>query len=221
MEFRPLGDSALIAHGFGDTRWRDAASFAVALRNTMPTGVIEVISAFDSVAIHYDPLRCESADQFVIDVRSWAADAFEHDVPTVSKTDRRQIQIPVRYGRTAGPDLAEIADAIGAPVDDVIRLHSSAEYRVLAIGFMPGFGYLGGLPDVLKVPRRVEPRTRVEEGSVGIGGPYTGVYPFNSPGGWHLIGHTELKLFDPTTPEGSLLRVGDIVRFVPVDENNR
>ncbi|EPX7646663.1 5-oxoprolinase subunit PxpB, partial [Escherichia coli] len=100
----------------------------------------------------------------------------------------------------------------------VVELHSSVEYVVWFLGFQPGFPYLGSLPEQLHTPRRAEPRLLVPAGSVGIGGPQTGVYPLATPGGWQLIGHTSLSLFDPARDEPILLRPGDSVRFVPQKE---
>ena len=97
---------------------------------------------------------------------------------------------------------------------EVVKQHCAAEYQVFFMGFQPGFAYLGGLPEALATPRRAQPRTRVPAGSVGIGGSQTGVYPASSPGGWQLIGHTRLKLFDPTAAQPTLLQPGDRVRFV-------
>ena len=126
------------------------------------------------------------------------------------------VGLPTLYGGEHGPDLEAVANAAGLPVDETIRLHAAAEYTVGAIGFKPGFPYLTGLPTELQTPRQATPRTRVPAGSVGIGGPYTGVYPSESPGGWNLIGQTPLRLFDVNRPECSLLRIGDRVRFEPI-----
>jgi KipI family sensor histidine kinase inhibitor len=122
-------------------------------------------------------------------------------------------EIPVRYGGEMGPDLGVLAREKGMTEGELIRLHSSTTYTVLAMGFMPGFGYLGGVPEVLRAARLSRPRVRVPAGSVAIGGLYTGVYPFESPGGWNIIGHTSARLFDVGSPSPALLRVGQRVRF--------
>jgi KipI family sensor histidine kinase inhibitor len=129
----------------------------------------------------------------------------------------RTVEVPVWYGGEAGCDLEEVARRLGLSMDEVVSLHSQAEYGVEAIGFAPGFPYLSGLPERLHLPRRDTPRTRIPAGSVGIGGAQTGVYPLETPGGWNLIGRTPLRLFDPGRAEPSLLRVGDRVRFVPLE----
>ncbi|KAA6104097.1 MULTISPECIES: 5-oxoprolinase subunit PxpB [unclassified Pantoea] len=130
----------------------------------------------------------------------------------------RQVEIPVVYGGAGGPDLVEVARAADLTSQQVVELHSSADYVVYFIGFQPGFPYLGGLDERLHTPRRAEPRLVVPGGSVGIGGSQTGIYPLAAPGGWQLIGHTPLRLFDPQQQPPTLLRPGDSVRFVPQRE---
>lgn len=132
--------------------------------------------------------------------------------------DSRFIEIPVVYGGAGGPDLGEVARHAGLSEKQVVELHSSIDYVVWFLGFQPGFPYLGGLPEQLATPRRAEPRLQVPAGSVGIGGAQTGIYPLVSPGGWQLIGHTPLPLFDSKRDEPVLLRPGDTVRFVPQKE---
>lgn len=133
---------------------------------------------------------------------------------TVSAQAGRLVEIPVRYGGKWGPDLANIAAHTGLSVDEIIRIHSEAEYTVFFIGFQPGFAYLGGMPAGLTTPRRSSPRQAVPAGSVAIGGAQTGVYPKTSPGGWQILGHTDVVLFDPSRNEPSLWMPGDRVKFV-------
>lgn len=130
----------------------------------------------------------------------------------------RHIDIPVIYGGAEGPDLEEVARLHNLTTRQTVEMHSSAEYVVYFLGFQPGFGYLGGLPEALHTPRRAVPRVKVPQGSVGIGGSHTGVYPLASPGGWQIIGNTPLALFDPQASSSTLLRPGDSVRFVPQKE---
>ncbi|MDN6833766.1 MAG: 5-oxoprolinase subunit PxpB [Enterobacterales bacterium] len=130
----------------------------------------------------------------------------------------RHIDIPVIYGGAEGPDLEDVARLHNLTARQAVEMHSSAEYVVYFLGFQPGFGYLGGLPDALHTPRRAVPRVKVPQGSVGIGGSHTGVYPLASPGGWQIIGNTPLALFDPQASSSTLLRPGDSVRFVPQKE---
>lgn len=128
----------------------------------------------------------------------------------------RLVEIPVHYGGGAGPDLADVARHCGLPPDEVVRLHTQARYRVFCLGFQPGFAYLGGLDSRLHTPRRDTPRLTIPAGSVAIGGSQTGVYPLITPGGWHIIGSTALRLFDPAAQPAALLQPGDTVRFVEV-----
>lgn len=132
--------------------------------------------------------------------------------------ESRNIEIPVIYGGESGPDLALVARHAKLSEKQVVELHASVDYVVWFLGFQPGFPYLGGLPDVLATPRRAEPRLRVPAGSVGIGGVQTGIYPLQTPGGWNLIGRTDVPLFNPSLPEPVLLRPGDTLRFIPHKE---
>lgn len=141
--------------------------------------------------------------------------------PQLSDADvpGRNIEIPVSYGGTNGPDLEAVAAHCSLTAERIIALHSTATYRVYCLGFLPGFAYLGGLDPALEVPRLASPRLRVPAGSVAIGGSQTAVYPSDSPGGWHIIGHTQIGLFDPHSAQPTLLLPGDSVRFVPKEES--
>ncbi|MFD5753085.1 5-oxoprolinase subunit PxpB [Streptomyces sp. NPDC127033] len=124
------------------------------------------------------------------------------------------VELPVRYD---GADLAEVAALWGVAEQEVVRIHTATEFRVAFCGFAPGFGYLTGLPERYAVPRRTTPRTAVPAGSVGLAGPYTGVYPRSSPGGWRLIGTTDAVLWDTARTPPALLAPGTRVRFTAVD----
>lgn len=125
-------------------------------------------------------------------------------------------KIPVRYGGKFGPDLEDLATIKQLSPQEIIDLHTSVEYYVYMIGFIAGFPYLGGLPEILHQPRRNEPRVRVPAGSVGIGGAQTGIYPVEAPGGWHLIGQTSTQLFQPKSRPPAVIQPGDRIRFVEV-----
>ncbi|UYB43809.1 5-oxoprolinase subunit PxpB [Streptomyces sp. Je 1-4] len=146
------------------------------------------------------------------DPRGLIAELAAWDIPPLTAGDRPTVEIPVRYD---GPDLADVAALWGVTPDEVVRLHSATEFHVAFCGFAPGFGYLTGLPERLHVPRRDTPRTKVPVGSVALAGPYTGVYPRSSPGGWQLIGTTGTVLWDPRREPAALLAPGTRVRFVP------
>lgn len=171
-----------------------------------PAGILDVVPAFDGVCVQYDPhvfLFNELRDLLDAKLSNATVSAQQHS--------SRIVTIPVRYD---GPDLHVIAQHARLSMDDVVAIHVSGTYEVQMIGFAPGFGYLTGLDQRLATPRRETPRTHVVAGSVGIGGEFTGVYPVDSPGGWHLIGHTELRMFDAARSEPTMLQPGDIVRFV-------
>ncbi|SPE48234.1 Sporulation inhibitor KipI [Streptomyces netropsis] len=144
------------------------------------------------------------------DPRALAEDLTSWSIPPLTAAGSAAVVLPVRYD---GADLAEVAALWRVPEDEVPRIHSGLEFRVAFCGFAPGFGYLTGLPERLRVPRRSTPRTAVPAGSVGLAGPYTGVYPRSSPGGWQLIGRTDAALWDPAREPAALLAPGTRVRF--------
>lgn len=151
--------------------------------------------------------RATSVERELVDIAAHLPDAGS------SATDARVHTVPVRYD---GADLDEVAERVDLTRDDVIQRHSSREYHVLALGFLPGWAYLGPLDPALRLPRRTTPRTRIPAGAVAIAGLQTGVYPRVSPGGWHLIGTTDVVLFDVNREQPALFRPGDRVRFVAV-----
>ena len=169
------------------------------------------VPAHASVLVPYDPVAI-GLDQVTRIVEACS----RVSAPAVGEPGARApIEIPVRYGGEDGPDLDEVAALHDLRAIDVIELHAGAMYRVLFLGFAPGFAYLGGLPAPLVTPRKATPRARVPAGSVGIAGEQTGVYPLAMPGGWQLIGRTDAQLWDVTRASPALLRSGDRVRFVP------
>lgn len=170
------------------------------------------IPAYASVLLPFDPLVLEEAA--VRDMIAVALDAAGD--PSMTPDRARVISVPVRYGGPDGPDLAEAAARTGRTEADVMRLHAAVEYRVFCVGFVPGFPYLGLVPEELALPRRPTPRLHVPAGSVAIAGRQTGIYPADTPGGWHLIGRTDLPVWDPRREPPALLEPGARVRFVPV-----
>ena len=138
--------------------------------------------------------------------------ATDQSAPAASVLHR----IPVSYGGPFGPDLGDVASTAGVSEEDLISLHSAPVYRVFMLGFSPGFAYMGPVAPAIALPRRTTPRTRVPAGSVAIAGQQTGIYPSDSPGGWHLIGRTSGKPFDPDRAEPFLFKAGDCVQFYPV-----
>lgn len=207
----PLGDQAVLAY-FADEP--AAVRFAAAVRAAAPPWLHDVVPAYASAGIFFDAdeIGLNDAIAFVDRVASSAsADPTQHSVLST-----RHFSIPVCYEMQL--DLPRVCEHTGLSPDDVIRLHTGTEYTVYAIGFVPGFPYLGYLPpELCGVGRLASPRVRVEPGSVGLTGRQTGIYPLPRPGGWNLIGRTPLVIVD--VADGFFpLRVGDRVRFERIDE---
>ena len=139
--------------------------------------------------------------------------AWYEELPPLAVAERFLWKIPVCYDLDLGLDLDETAQSLGFSVDELIRLHTSHEYTVFGIGFLPGFMYLGGLPAALETSRRKEPRLKVKKGSVGLAGKQTGIYPQESPGGWNIIGNCPIPIFDSTKEKPCFIEVGDKVQF--------
>jgi inhibitor of KinA len=174
-------------------------------------GVVELHPAYASLLVRFDALRHDAAS-IERQLRLRLDRLTDHAAP-----EPRSFEIQVRYGGEDGPDLPEVAAAVGLTTDDVVRAHAATDYEVAFVGFSPGFPYLLGLPESLATPRRASPRRRVPAGSVAIAGLQCGIYPVASPGGWNVIGRTRLALFDASRPSAALLAPGDRVRFVPIE----
>ena len=175
-------------------------------------GVVDVIPAFCSLLINYDP-RVLSYDE----LKKRMKRLLKMDIKT-GESRKRVFEIPVCYGGKYGPDLANIAEHAGLTEEEVIKIHSSRDYLIYMLGFLPGFCYLGGLDERIHTPRLANPRLKINAGSVGIGGSQTGIYPLDSPGGWQLMGMTPVKTYDPDREVPILLSAGDYIRFIPVEE---
>lgn len=211
MEIQPASDRSLLV-SFGEEISAEAHRRVRCLLETLgtpPPGVLNLHPAFASVLIDFDPRRRRHSD-----IEEWVRSRFDAIDPDIS-AGSRTVDIPVCYGGECGPDLDDVARHSGLDPAEVVARHSAATYLVYFLGFSPGFPYLGGLPPELATPRLSAPRKSVPAGSVAIGGSQTGVYPMESPGGWRIIGRTELRLFDPNVDPPALLRTGDSVRFVP------
>ncbi|MCU6761109.1 Sporulation inhibitor kipI [uncultured Roseburia sp.] len=175
-------------------------------------GVVDLIPAFCSLLINYDPRvitysklkkRLEKLLKLEVEAK---------------QSVKKVIEIPVCYGGEYGPDLDNIAEHAGLNREEVIKIHSSRDYLIYMLGFLPGFSYLGGLDERIHTPRLANPRIKISAGSVGIGGSQTGIYPLDSPGGWQLLGMTPVKTYDPNRNQPILFEAGDYIRFVPVSE---
>jgi KipI family sensor histidine kinase inhibitor len=172
------------------------------------------VPAAASVLVPFDPLSIDS-DEAARIVAELGVLADVDDPPDDSAARRPTVEIEVRYGGPDGPDLAAVAETHGLRPNDIVELHAGSTWTAMFLGFAPGFAYLGPLPPELATARRATPRERVPAGSVAIGGDQTAVYPFSMPGGWQVIGHTDVVMWDLARAQPNLLGPGDRVRFVP------
>jgi inhibitor of KinA len=214
----PFGDSALLVvlgaevdPKVNERVHRLAAAVRRLAANDARFG--QPVPAFASLLVPTD-LRAAGPEELIdtlSDAIEPAAGASAEPLP-----EPRRHEIPTRYGGIDGPDLDELAARHNLRPSDVIDLHASVDYRVYMLGFAPGFAYLGRVPSEIATPRRSTPRQRVEAGSVAIGRDQTGIYPFDTPAGWHVVGRTDTKVWDPGAERPALFAPGDAVRFVPV-----
>lgn len=209
------GDSALLIE-FGkeinpETN-RKITAIVQLMREQHIEGIVDVIPAFCSLLINYDP-RVLSYEELKERMENLLK------IETKTETTRKRIfEIPVCYGGEYGPDIDNIAEHAGLSVNEVIKIHSSKDYLIYMLGFLPGFTYLGGLDERIHTPRLASPRLTIRAGSVGIGGSQTGIYPLDSPGGWQLMGLTPVRTYDPERQTPILVEAGDYIRFIPIDE---
>src|SRR5438309_9816513 len=204
VRVHPLGDTALIAE-LGTRLDTALNTRAIALASALKKrrDVRQAVPAHGNVTVQFDP------DQIAYDALGAAIRRLATKRPPIEEPGRLH-RIPVVYD---GPDLNQVASSLGVTPRQVIELHGRPIYRAFLIGFVPGWAYLGPLPDELVLPRRPVPRTLVPAGSVAIAGPQTGIYPLPTPGGWHLIGRTSVQLFLRDSDPPSLFRIGDRVKF--------
>lgn len=217
VTLRPLGDSAFtidLAGDMGEEATRRVAQATTLLRTAAESGhipgLVEVVRALRSVTVHYDPLATRRAviEASVTEVLAKGAE----DVDGVE----RQWLLPACYDPALAPDLEEAARTLDLSPDEVVARHVGRVFRVHMIGFLPGFPFMGDLPEGLRLPRRAEPRTRVPAGSIAIADRMTAIYPWESPGGWTLIGSCPVPLFSAAWERPALLTAADRVRFEPV-----
>lgn len=210
-----MGDRGLLLE-FGDEIspeiHQKVRTMALTIQAKAIPGVIETVPAYRSLLVLYDPLTI-SLEMLKECLRKMEQTPLETSLP-----EPRLCRIPVLYGGSFGPDLKGVAQYHRITEEEVVRLHCSRLYLVYLIGFMPGFPYMGELPPELVTPRLKTPRLVVPAGSVAIAQRQTGIYPMESPGGWHLLGRTPLRMFDPQKEPPSYLRMGDLVQFYPIGE---
>ena len=213
--FLPAGDKALAVE-LGDSITpeinRKVRDLLVAIESQGIPGLVDLVPTYRSLLVYYDPLRLSLSE---LEER---LTALEQKLDQASRKAPRVLEIPTLYGGDYGPDIGEVAEHNGLAPEEVIQIHSGAEYLVYMMGFTPGFPYLGGMSERIATPRLQTPRTVIPAGSVGIAERQTGVYPIESPGGWQLIGRTPVQLFDPQRDPPVMVTAGDYIRFAPITE---
>jgi len=211
--FRIAGDRGLLVE-YGDVIDPDinnkVRSMAIVMEKETIEGVIETIPTYRSLLIIYDP-AITNPTKLEKEILT-----LEERLSQIKIPPPDTVEIPVCYGGEFGPDIQFVADHNSITKDDVVRIHSGADYQIYMIGFTPGFPFLGGLPKELHTPRLETPRSFVPERSVGIANNQTGIYPLASPGGWQLIGKTPFKLFAPEHFNPFIYKVGDRIKFKPI-----
>ena len=212
VRFLPAGDTTVVVE-FGDRIDRVLSDrvlrLSASVRAANLPGVVETVPTFRSLMVHYDPLATDNASLIA---------AIENLLDR-SRAETKPVKlwrIPACYAMSHAPDLAEVAQRTRLSADEIVGLHCATCFHIYMIGFVPGYPYMGDLPEALVLPRRADPRTRVPPGSIAIAANMTGIYPVQSPGGWHLIGATPIRLFDLRRPRPALLSPGDTVRFEPI-----
>lgn len=215
-----LGESALVVE-FGRVISKELNQKAIALADLLDSqpfdGYIESLPAYASTTVFFDSkLVGETYPNFATSSEA-VRNLVEPLIPNTGMNNVehvRLIEIPATFGGELGPDLDSIASATGIEQNAIVEIFTAATYRVYMLGFLPGFAYMGDVDERIASPRRASPRLSVPAGSIGIAGRQTGIYSLESPGGWQIIGHTGLHLFDPDSEHPSLLRAGDLVKFV-------
>jgi inhibitor of KinA len=213
--FLLMGDRGLLLE-FGDEISAEVnekvRKMALAIQAELLEGIIEVVPTYRSLLALYNPLVIPLEDL------KKRLKQLEEGLKEISFPDPKLTKIPVLYGGDFGPDLEKVAEYLRLAPEEVIRLHCSKPYFIYMIGFMPGFPYMGELPDALITPRLKTPRLSVPAGSVAIAQKQTGIYPVESPGGWQILGRTPVRLFNPAKEPPAFLRMGNRVQFYPISE---
>ena len=211
-KFLPAGDTALVVE-FGDRVDERLSALVLALARRVETaaiaGVVETVPTFRSLMVHYDPLTISNAE-----LQARIKPLLSQLAGTVSAG--RHWRLPACYDRKLGLDLAEVAERTGRSEAEVVAQHSTAPFRVYMVGFLPGFAYLGGLPTSLELPRRENPRLKVEAGSIAIAMAMSVIYSIESPGGWNILARTPVALWDLRRVPSALVSAGDRVSFAPI-----
>lgn len=211
MRIFPLGDSAATIE-FGNEISPELNDLVLALTHDLSSdpfaGLRETVPAYASVTVFYDH-RISRFNAVKLELEKRA-----ESIGRTESAPHRVVKIPLLVSNETSPDLARVAEHAGLAMDEVLDIFLSDTYRVYMLGFLPGFAYMGEVDSKIAAPRLETPRTKVAKGSIGIAGRQTGIYPLESPGGWNIIGRTDLQMFDPKADHPCILKPGDEVRFV-------
>lgn len=211
-----LSEDAVLIH-FGHKNQNLKVQNAIFQIECFPfPGLRELVPAYQTLTVYYDPFIVNGA--FPFEKVKIHLETILKSLNTTTVTSNRFIEIPVCYESEFAPDLIDLAASNNLTVEEAVQLHSSVIYDVMFIGFSPGFPFLSGLDDRLHFPRKMVPRLKVHQGSVGIAGKQTGIYSLDSPGGWQIIGRTPIKLFKIKNEPPTLLKAGDKVKFYPISQ---
>lgn len=213
LTFKAFGHSALLIEWparLEENILNDILRLQSILESEINEGIIETVNAYNSLTVLFDPLKVNLAE-------------LQHTIKTLDRKDAIQViksnrtwKIPVCYDSSFGIDLEELSQSKKISIEELIQLHCQHTYLIYFIGFLPGFLYLGGLPEILHAPRRPSPRLKIDRGAVAIGGMQTGVYPSESPGGWNIIGNSPINFFDPKSNPPCFAKAGDRIQFFAV-----
>lgn len=226
INIRPLGDSALVVK-FGNEIspliHKQVIQLVEIVEKEPFDGFIEAVPSYTNVTIFYNPVTVyysyqQESKKTLFEVVGTFIESYINKISDSTVFEHRLVEIPVIYGGQFGPDLEYVAKSNHISIEEVINIHSENEYLVYMIGFAPGFPFLGGMDEKIATPRKKSPRPSIPSGSVGIAGKQTGVYPFETPGGWQIIGRTPLELFLPNMSPPTRLQSGDKVRFIPITQ---
>jgi len=218
FQIQLLGDHAIVYKiNTGQLKDLDAnlLEFTQFMMDEKVNGIKDIILAYDTLTLVYDILQFDSNPFLFAHTILEKFNASKKSLNAIK--NKSIIEIPVCYDASLGIDLQNAVKASNCSMDELIQQHSDKIYTVYCLGFLPGFAYMGDVPDAIQLPRHPSPRSKVLAGSVGIAGKQTGIYPMNSPGGWQIIGRTPIKIFDPTSTTLTLFKAGDQVKFKPID----
>lgn len=217
-KFIQLSESALLLK-FGDVislpLHEQVMQAKEMIENNPFDGFVETVPAYNSLAVYYNPLLFKKKEETIsTTVQNQIEQLLNTNNQRIKPSNNQKIiSLPVCYDTEFGIDLKELSLQLQLPIEEIINIHKSKTYKVFMTGFTPGFPYMGTVDDRLTTKRKSSPRVKVDAGSVAIAGNQTGIYPFNSPGGWNIIGKTPVKLFDAKSTNPFLLKAGDEVRF--------